>query len=144
MADVRRDGGADQLSDQSTAELVQRAAEQISQLVRNELRLAQAELAEKGKRAGIGAGMFGGAGAIALYGGGALVAAAVLALAYAMPDWLAALIVGVVLLAVAGGLVLAGRKQVRQASPPVPERAVDSVKADIETVTEAVRERGTR
>jgi membrane protein len=125
-----------QLEDRSVAELVQQASQQTAQLVRDELRLAQAELQEKGKRAGIGAGMFGGAGLVALYGVGVLIAATVMALATAVDPWLAGLIVGVVLLAVAGVLALTGKKQVDQATPPVPEQAIDSTQRDVETVKE--------
>jgi len=127
-------------SQRSTSELVKTASEQISRLVRDELRLAQAELAQKGKHAGIGAGLFGAGGLIALYGVAALITAVVLLLAYVMPAWLAALIVGVVLLGVAGVLALVGKKQVSQATPAMPEDAVRNVKADVATVTEAVKE----
>ena len=131
-------------NERSTAELVKLASEQISRLVRDELRLAQAELAVKGKHAGIGIGLFSGAGVFMLYGVGALIATAILALALVMPGWLAALIVAVVLFLFAGIMALIGRGQVRQATPPMPEGAVSSVKEDIETVTEAVKERGHR
>jgi Flp pilus assembly protein TadB len=124
----------------STAELVKTASEQISRLVRDELKLAQAELAQKGKHAGIGAGLFGAGGLIALYGVAALLTAVVLLLAYVMPAWVAAVIVGVLLLGVAGVLALVGKKQVQQATPAMPEDAVRNVKADVATVTEAVRE----
>jgi Flp pilus assembly protein TadB len=127
-------------SQQSTAELVKTASEQISRLVRDELRLAQAELARKGKHAGLGAGLFGAGGLLALYGVAALLTAVVLLLAYVMPAWLAAVIVGVVLLAVAGGLAMVGKKEVQQATPAVPEETVASVKADVATVSGAVRE----
>jgi Flp pilus assembly protein TadB len=127
-------------TDRSTAELVKTASEQISRLVRDELRLAQAELAEKGKHAGKGAGMFGAGGLLALYGVAALLTAVVLLLAYVVPAWLAATIVGVVLLAIAGILAMSGKKQVKKASPAVPEESVDSVKADVATVKGAVRE----
>ncbi|WBB81447.1 phage holin family protein [Micromonospora sp. WMMD882] len=126
----------------STAELVQRATEQVSRLVRDELALARAELTEKGKHAGIGVGLFGGGGVLALYGLGALLTAVVLLLALVMPAWLAALIVAVALFAVAGVLALVGKKQVSQAVPPMPEAAVRSVRADVDTVTAAVRDRG--
>lgn len=128
----------------STAELVKLAAEQVSTLVRDELKLAQVELAQKGKRAGLGIGMFGGAGVVAIYGVGALLAAVIIALAAVMPAWLSALLVGVVLLAVAGVLGLLGKSQVSKAVPPVPQDAVASVKADIDTITHSVKDRGHR
>jgi len=128
----------------STAELVKLAAEQVSTLVRDELKLAQVELAQKGKQAGRGVRMFGGAGLVALYGVGALVAAAIIALAAVMPAWLSALLVGVVLLVVAGILALIGKSHVSKAGPPVPHDAVASVKADIDTITHSVKDRGHR
>jgi hypothetical protein len=134
----------DSLADRSTADLVKLAAEQVSRLVRDELKLAQSELAEKGKRAGVGVGMFGVAGVVALYGVGALLAAAIIGLAAALPAWLAALIVGVVLLAAGGVLALVGRGQFKRAVPPAPTEAVRNVKADLDTITEAVKDRGHR
>jgi uncharacterized membrane protein YqjE len=128
-----------QLSEKSLAELVQRLSQQMSTLVRQEMRLAQAELQEKGKRAGLGAGMFGGAGVVALYGVGAIVAGIVMLLATAVEPWLAGVIVGVALLLVAGVLALTGRRQVQQATPAAPERAIESVKRDVEQVKEAAR-----
>ena len=125
-----------QLQDRSVSELVQELSRQTQTLVRQELALAQIELKEKGKRAGIGAGMFGGSGLFALYGLGALVAAAILGLATAVDPWLAALIVAAVLFAVAGILALTGKKKVDEATPPAPQQAiaegqltVDEVKA---------------
>jgi tetrahydromethanopterin S-methyltransferase subunit C len=120
----------------SVAELVRQAAEQISRLVRDELALAKAEMTQKGKTAGLGAGLLGGGGAVALYGVAALLTAIVLALAEVMPAWLAALIVAVVLFAIAAVLAVLGRKQVKQATPPVPKEAVRSVKTDINEVKE--------
>ncbi|MEV0560021.1 phage holin family protein [Dactylosporangium sp. NPDC050588] len=128
----------------STADLVKLAAEQISTLVRDELKLAQVELAQKGKRAGMGVGMFGGAGLVALYGVGAVLAAVIIALAAVIPAWLSALLVGVVLLAVAGVLALLGKSQVSKAGSPVPQDAVASVKADIDTITHSVKNGGHR
>jgi hypothetical protein len=122
--------------DASAGELVRQTAEQISRLVRDELALARAEMTEKGKKAGVGAGLLGGGGLVALYGVAALLTAVVLGLAEAMPAWLAALIVAVVLFAVAGVLALLGRREVKQATPPVPQQAVQSVKADIDEVKE--------
>jgi membrane protein len=125
--------------DASLAELVRRLGDQLSTLIRDELRLAQAELQEKGKKAGIGVGMFGGAGMLVFYGVGLLIAAVTLALALAVEPWLAALIVGVVLLVVAGVLGLLGKQKVQEAIPPVPEETVQNVKEDIAVV----KERGT-
>ena len=126
--------GVQETTDQSVSELVQKASNQAALLVRDEIKLAQVELQEKGKRAGIGAGMFGGSGLFALYGVGALVATAILALATAMDAWLAALIVALVLFAIAGVLALTGKKQVEQATPPAPEQAIDSAKTDVDHI----------
>lgn len=126
----------DELSDRPVGDLVQQLSQQTAALVRQEMRLAQVELQEKGKRAGIGAGMFGGAGLVALYGVGALIAAAILLIGTALEPWLAAVIVGAVLLAVAGLLALLGRKQVDKATPPKPERAMESVQRDVAHVKE--------
>jgi hypothetical protein len=115
----------------SVAELVKQLSEQTSRLARQEVELAKAELAVKGKRAGIGAGMFGGAGLFGLYALGALTAAAILALATAVAGWLAALIVAVVYGAIAGVLALQGKNKVQAATPPVPEEATESVKEDV-------------
>ncbi len=123
-----------------TAQLLTRLSEQTSALVRQELKLAQLELQQKGRHAGVGAGLFGAAGVVALYGGGALVAAAVLALATALDHaWLAALVVAAVLLAFAGALALVGKGQVARAGAPVPEQAIASTKTDVDTIKEAAR-----
>ncbi|MBV9801819.1 MAG: phage holin family protein [Solirubrobacterales bacterium] len=119
-------------TDASMAELVQQLSEQSSRLARQEVELARAELAIKGKRAGIGAGMFGGAGVFGVYALGALIAAAILALATAVAAWLAALIVTAVLGAIAGVLALQGKTKIQQATPPVPEQATESVKEDVQ------------
>ncbi len=114
------------------AELLQELSEQTSTLVRQEMELARLELMEKGKRAGIGAGMFGGASMVGLYAIGALTAAVILLLATAMSGWLAGLVVAAVYGLVAGGLALAGRSQVQKATPPVPQQATESVKEDVQ------------
>jgi len=121
-------------NNQPIGELVQQLSEQTATLVRKELQLAQIEMTEKGKRAGIGAGLFGGAGAIAIYGLATLIAAIVLLLATALEPWIAALIVAVVLFAIAGGAALVGKKQVEQAVPPQPEQAVQSGKRTVDEV----------
>jgi len=120
--------------DPSTGELVSRLSSEVSQLVRDELRLAQLEVSGKAKKAGFGVGMFGAAGLLALYAVGVLIATAILALALAVAAWLAALIVAVVLLAGAGLAALLGKKRVTEAAPPVPTRAVENVKADVDAV----------
>ncbi len=114
--------------------LVHDLSTQIPELVRSELRLAQAEMTEKGKRAGIGIGMFSGAGLLAFLGLATLVATAILALAQVLDAWLAALIVGAALLLAAGLLALVGKNQVSEATPAKPDRAVEGIKEDIATV----------
>jgi membrane protein len=123
-----------------TATLLKDLSAQTTTLVRQEIELAKAELTEKGKQAGIGAGMFGGAGLFALYGVGALVAGAILALSTAVAGWLAALIVAVVLFAVAGVLALLGKSRTSRALPPVPEQTVETVKEDVRYTKEHVAE----
>jgi uncharacterized membrane protein YqjE len=118
----------------STGELISRLTQQSTELIRSELQLAKTEMTEKAKHAGVGVGMFGGAGVVALYGLGTLIAAIVLALALLLPAWLSALIVAVVLFAIAGVVALLGKKQVSQATPAKPERTVQNVQRDVETV----------
>ena len=128
---TRDSTGGPQASQASMAELVKQLSEQTSRLARQEVELAKAELAAKGKRAGIGAGLFGAAGIVGFYAVGAVVAAVILALSTMLAGWLAALIVGVVLGAVAGVLALRGKTKVQQATPPLPEQATESVKEDV-------------
>ena len=118
--------------DESMGELFKHLSEQTSTLVRQEVDLAKAELTEKGKKAGVGAGMFGTAGVLGLFGLAVLTAALVMALDGIMEDWVAALIVGVIYLAGAGIAALMGRDKVREAGPPVPEQAVETVKEDVQ------------
>ena len=125
--------------DKPLGELVQDLSRQTSTLIRQEMRLAQAELAEKGRHAGKGAGMFGGAGVVALYGVGALIAAAILGLATVLEPWIGAAAIGVALLLIAGVLALTGKKELDEAGPPKPEQALDSVQRDIETVKARAR-----
>jgi membrane protein len=126
-------------ADRPIGELVQDLSRQTSTLIRQEMRLAQAELTDKGKHAGKGAGMFGGAGLVALYGVGALVAAAILGLATVIEPWIAALAIGAALLALAGTLALTGKKEIEEAGPPKPEQTVDSVQRDVDTVKARAR-----
>jgi hypothetical protein len=123
----------------STGDLVKQLSEQISVLVRDELKLAQLEMRHKGKQAGLGIGMLGGGGLLAWYAVGCLLACAVIAISGAVAAWLAALIVGVALLAAAAAVALLGKARLQKAVPPVPEEAVGSVKADVEVVKEGVR-----
>jgi len=115
----------------STGALVSQLSEEISTLIRDELRLGQTELAAKAKRGGTGLGLFGAAGILALFGLGVLIATAILALALVIDAWLAALIVGVALLVIAGVTALVGRRQVSEATPPLPTQTIDSVKEDV-------------
>jgi lipopolysaccharide export LptBFGC system permease protein LptF len=139
MAEVLNGSPVRPVTEQSTAELVQRASEQITLLVRDELALAKAELTEKGKHAGIGIGLFGGGGVLAFYGVGVLIATAVIALALVLPLWLSALIVAVVLFVAAGILALLGKNQVTKAVPPEPKVAIESAKADVDEVKHAIK-----
>jgi uncharacterized membrane protein YqjE len=124
-------------ADNSTGDLVRQLSEQVSRLVRDELRLAQLEMTSKGKRAGVGIGMLGGGSLLAIYGIGCLLAAAILALALAVPAWLAALIVAVAVFAVSAVVALLGKGKLSKATPVVPEHAAQSVKADVEEIKES-------
>nr|WP_037686537.1 phage holin family protein [Streptomyces durhamensis] len=118
-------------------ELVQRASQQLTELVRGELRLAQAEMKEKGRRYGKGGGLFGGAGVVGFLMAQALVATVIAALAVALPVWAAGLIVTAVLGVIAAVLAMSGKKQVDQAAPPTPEQTVENVKADVAEIKES-------
>ena len=120
------------LRDRSTGELLKQLSDQTTTLVRRELDLAKAELAEKGKKAGLGAGMFGGAGLFGVGAFAALTACLIAALDTGMPLWLAALIVAVVYAVIAAVLALVGKGKVKEAGPPVPEQAIESTKEDVE------------
>jgi uncharacterized membrane protein YqjE len=121
-----------ELREQPIGDLLRQLSNETTTLVRQELELAKAEVSEKGKKAGTGAGMFGGAGVSALLGLGAITAALIALLDKAMGTWVAALIVGVLWLALAGVLALQGRNKVQEATPPVPEQATESVKEDVQ------------
>lgn len=123
-------------TDEPVGAVVHRLSEQIPELVRSEIRLAQAELTHKGKRAGLGLGMFSLAGLLAFFATGVLVATAVVALDLVLPLWAAGLVVAGALLVCALGAALGGRSEIQQATPPVPEHAVEGVKQDIATVKE--------
>jgi predicted phage tail protein len=139
MADQQTSSPNNQRTDASTADLMRQLSEQTSRLVSQEIELAKAEVSEKGKKAGIGAGMFGGAGLFGLYALGALIATAIAALSLAMDTWLGALIVTVVLGAIAGILALQGRNKIQQAMPPAPQNTIETVREDVETTKQAAQ-----
>ena len=127
------------VTDASIGELVQRLSQQTAALVRQEMHLAQVELKEKGKRAGIGAGLFGAAGVVALAALGALVAALILVIGEFVAMWISAFIVAGALAITAGVMALMGKKQVSEATPPKPEAAIESVQADVAEIKERAR-----
>jgi MFS family permease len=126
--------------DRPLADLTRQLSLQTTELVRHEVDLAKAELRVKGKRAGLGAGMFGGAGAIGVYALGALTAAIIAGIAEALPVWASALIVAALYGAVAGILALRGKRKVQQATPPLPEETVQSVKEDVRYTKQRAQE----
>jgi putative superfamily III holin-X len=126
--------------ERSFAELSRDLANQTSALAQKEIELAKAELAFKGKRLGVGVGAFGAAGIAGLFALGALTAAAILALAIVLDAWLAALIVGVAYGAIAGVLALTGKQKVDEATPPVPEQAIESTKTDVQHTAQRAKE----
>lgn len=123
----------------STGDLVSQAAAQISTLVRDELALAKLELTEKGKRAGVGGGLLGGAATLALYGVGLLLTLVVVALDLVWPLWLSVLVVMVVVFAAAGVAALLGKKKLQTATPPMPSDAIAGVEADVQTIKTAAQ-----
>jgi hypothetical protein len=134
MATRQEPPGPDQADprERPLPELLKQLSEETTRLVRQEIDLAKAELTQKGKQAGVGAGLFGAAGAIGFLALAALTTCFILALDAAMPAWLAALIVALVYGAVAGVLAMQGRNKVRQATPPVPEQTIETVKEDVQ------------
>ena len=125
------DGPGD-LRERPIGDLLKQLSEETTRLVHQELELAKAELTQKGKQAGIGAGLFGTAAVMGLLAAAALTTCFILLLDMAMPAWLAALIVAVVYAGVAAVLALRGRDRVKQAVPPVPEQTIETVKEDVE------------
>lgn len=128
--------------DRSVTDLVKDITELVPRLVRDEIKLAQLDMTRKGKQAGMGAGMLGGGGLIALYGIGCLIATAVIAISLVLSAWLAALIVGVVLLAVAGIAAKLGSNRLKKATPPVPKQAMSNVQADIQEIKDELHDKG--
>ncbi len=128
----------EEIRERSVGELMSDLSDEVKRLVRDEMRLAVFELQRKEKRLGLGAGLFGAAGILALFGLATLIAAAVLALALVLPAWLAAVVTGAALLLVAGLAAIFGRKEVANATPPVPEEAIEGVREDVDTVKQGV------
>ena len=124
-------GTGNPMRDEPMGQLFKELSNDLSTLIRQELRLAQAEMTEKGKQLGVGAGMFGGAGVIGLLALGSLTACLIAALATAMETWLAALIVTVVYAAIGGALALKGRDRVTEAAPPAPEQTIETIQEDV-------------
>jgi Flp pilus assembly protein TadB len=125
--------------ERSTAELVKLATEQVTLLVRDELKLAQLEMTRKGKQAGTGAGLLGAGGLIALYGVGCLIACVIIAISGAVAAWLAALIVGAALLAAAAIAALVGKGRLQRGTPPMPSETVSSIKTDVQQIKQGAR-----
>lgn len=136
MNHIAYDGQRLTAEERSTGELVKQVAEHVSVLARDDLKLAQLEMTRKGKQAGFGAGLLGGGGIVALYGVGCLIACVIIAVSGAVAAWLAALIVGAALLAVAGIAALLGKGRLQKATPPVPQETVASIKTDVEEIKE--------
>jgi putative superfamily III holin-X len=142
MAVDDNNGNGSDLRERPIGELLKQLSEETTTLVKQELDLAKAEVAQKGQQAGKGLGMFGGAGLMGLGAFGALTAFFILLLDGAVPNWAAALIVAAVYGAIAGVLALQGRNKLKEATPPVPEQAVESVKEDVQwakTQTQSAR-----
>jgi uncharacterized membrane protein YqjE len=121
-----------ELRERPTGDLLKELSDHTTTLVKQEIDLAKAELSEKAKKAGLGAGMFGGAGLFGVFAFAALTTCIIAALESPLNLWLAALIVAVVYAAVAGVLALQGRNKVKEAGPPVPEQTTESVKEDVQ------------
>lgn len=139
MTESTRTTTTGDVKEMSTGDLVAQLSGQVSGLVRQEMRLAQAELRHKARHAGIGAGLAGAGTVLAFLGLAALVTAAIAALALALPLWASALIVGAAVLLVAGVLGMLGRRRAKRGAPPIPEQAVASVRRDAQTVKERSR-----
>jgi Putative Actinobacterial Holin-X, holin superfamily III len=137
---AKAQGTSHSADERSLAELTRELSNQATTLARKEVELAKVEMSLKAKRLGLGAGAFGAAGLIGVLALGALTAAAILALAEAVDTWLAALIVAVVYAAVAGTLALIGRGRMQAGTPPLPERAIDSSKHDVEAAKRSAKE----
>jgi uncharacterized membrane protein YqjE len=126
------DRNGDDKRDKPVGELMGELARETTTLMRQELELAKAEMREKGKEAGVGAGMLGGGAVAALLALGSLTAFAILVLSTFLPDWAAALVVAIVWGVAAAVLAMRGKERVQEAGAPVPEEAMDSMKEDVQ------------
>jgi uncharacterized membrane protein YqjE len=134
-------GHLSDLRERGTGELVKQLSSQVSTLVHQEVELAKAEAAEKGKKAGLGAGLFGGAGVAGLLALGSLTAFLIIVLALAIPAWASALLITLLWVAIAGVLALQGRNKVREMGKPVPEKTVETVKEDVQWLKNRMKNR---
>ncbi|WP_329402916.1 phage holin family protein [Streptomyces virginiae] len=124
-------------TEESVGDLVSRASQQISELAREEMQLARAEMTQKGKRFGVGGGLFGGAGLVGILAAQALVAAMITALTLLLPLCASALIIAALLAVIAAVMTAAGKRQIAKAGTPAPEKTIESVKADVAEIKEA-------
>jgi hypothetical protein len=128
---TRNDSG-NELRERPIGEVAKNLTSDLSLLLRQEIELAKAEMAQKARTAAPGLGMFGGAGVVALCAAGALTAFLVLVFSLFLPDWAAALIVGLAMAAVAFVLIRQGKERIADAGKPVPEQTIETVKEDVE------------
>ena len=128
---TRNDSG-NELRERPIGEVAKNLTSDLSLLLRQEIELAKAEMAQKARTAAPGLGMFGGAGVVALCAAGALTASLVLVFSLFLPDWAAALIVGVAMAAVAFVLIRQGKERIADAGKPVPKQTIETVKEDVE------------
>jgi hypothetical protein len=140
MAEMSTERSTGRDGDRSIAELARSLSEQTTELVRREVELAKAEMAIKAKRLGIGAGAFGGAAFVGVFALGALTATLILALSTAVDAWFAGLIVTAAYAGLAGVLALVGRSRVEAGTPPVPERAIETTRQDVEHAKRSAKE----
>jgi hypothetical protein len=129
----------DELREHSIGDLLRQLSEQTATLVRQELDLAKAEMQQKGRRAGLGLGLLGGGGVLALAAVGAFTATLIMLLAEWMDGWLAGLIVTAVMALAAGLLALQGKEKVAAATPPMPEETIETVKEDVQWAKSQIR-----
>jgi hypothetical protein len=138
MSSISDVGATKPAAEKSTAELVTDLTEQFSHLARTEVRLAVREVQDKARHAGFGVASIGAAGLLAGYGLAIVLAGVVLLVALVLPAWVAAMIVGAVVLLAAGVAALVAKKQFTR-SAPMPSEAVEHAKEDVQVVREAAK-----